>query len=447
MMEKKYPWSQRGSVLILMAFFVPMIMAVTGMVVDFGNVYWHKSVLQNCADASAFGGAKVGAGKQFNHDAADKKVEELHEKNKRYASEIEKYKGHNGRYCDSKSNSKVHYYVVTMTENVPMFFLRYFGYKEMAIEATCIVNIEGKDTKTSFFNNLFIFQKNFEAVNSVEHPQKLTDGSRDTDSKGMVNTIYDGRIVYTKENGVDITYSKQNPTLDRFFNSEGQKYNNTHNIGELLTDDEAKKAKFNSDGSIKSGYWSKAEYYKYDYKPFIEYMDEKTKDIAKVNSDQNLSTSSSWFNKDVIRISNELGRVPNLTFNIDKSLGSSDKPIYVFVEAGIGNITINVSVDPGRPLIICVDGSDSQKTTVNLEMDNHTFRGVIYAPYSPDYRGVKTNAANGTFIGTIVGKSISLSGNASRYIYKDFIGKSGSEETIDTDSVFSISSPEDVKWD
>ena len=64
--------SQRGAFLILVAFLLPLIMAMLGFVIDFGNVYWHKSVLQNCADASALGGAKAGdVGKEFNKGKAD----------------------------------------------------------------------------------------------------------------------------------------------------------------------------------------------------------------------------------------------------------------------------------------------------------------------------------------------------------------------------------------
>jgi hypothetical protein len=218
-----------------------------------------------------------------------------------------------------------------------------------------------------------------------------------------------------------------------------------------MVNDESRKAAFASDGTLKSGYWSKAEYYNYNFKTFYEYMDKKTAGTSNKPTDQNVSTNSSLFDKDIIRVSNADGRIPSLNLAIDKSLGNSDEPIYIYVEAGINTININLNADTGRPLIICIAGNDNQRSYVNLALNGHTFKGVIYAPYSlkSDW-GFIVNAANSTFIGTIVGDSINLSGNNSTYIYKDFIGKtsgSGSSGTANADGIALVSSPAGVVWE
>ena len=87
----------------------------------------------------------------------------------------------------------------------------------------------------------------------------------------------------------------------------------------------------------------------------------------------------------------------------------------------MGVININLNADTGRPLIICIAGSDTQRPQVHFNLNGHTFKGVVYAPYCNKGEGVLVNADNSTFMGTIVGTSISLRGNRSHYVYKDYI--------------------------
>ena len=51
--------NQRGAIFTLFALLIPLIMAFTGLVVDFGNLYAHYSRLQNAADAAALAGGYV----------------------------------------------------------------------------------------------------------------------------------------------------------------------------------------------------------------------------------------------------------------------------------------------------------------------------------------------------------------------------------------------------
>ena len=67
--------NQKGALMFLSALLLPLVMAMAGMVIDYGNIYWHKSVLQNSADASALGGAKYGTQTaRFQKKDADEKM-------------------------------------------------------------------------------------------------------------------------------------------------------------------------------------------------------------------------------------------------------------------------------------------------------------------------------------------------------------------------------------
>ena len=50
---------QKGAVLILTALAVPMLIAFSGLAIDFGNGFVQKSTLQNAADAAALTGGQV----------------------------------------------------------------------------------------------------------------------------------------------------------------------------------------------------------------------------------------------------------------------------------------------------------------------------------------------------------------------------------------------------
>ena len=54
--------SQRGAVLVFMALMLPILVFFSGMAIDFGRAYLHKSQLQNAADAAALAGVSAAAG-------------------------------------------------------------------------------------------------------------------------------------------------------------------------------------------------------------------------------------------------------------------------------------------------------------------------------------------------------------------------------------------------
>lgn len=458
-------WRQQGAILAFTALLLPMIIVGTGLAVDLGNIYVNYSQLQNAADAAALAGAHEYAvkGEKINsHPQADKMAEQYVQgkyNNLDKSEEIDEKK------YQAKSKDKKTYYRVKLTKEVPLYFLgsiyqKVSGKNTFTVPVSSVAAIQGQADNGGFFNNMFIFKDKFDAVNSMNNPDKLdpSNNNYNSDSKNMISTTFDGRVVYTKGDGVNnpsykyesLTYSTQTNRLDRFFTSAAKDYNKKNNISTLMDKDAAKKAKYDSKGTLQSGYWSQAEYYNYNFQTFYDYMEQKTAATSNKATEQTVKTSGNLFASDIIRIPHE-NSIPNLTIEVDKNLGNSDKPVYIYVEAGMGVVNINLNMDTGRPLIICIAGSDSKRSQVHFNLNGHTFKGVIYAPYCDKNEGVLVNAANSTFMGTIVGSSISLRGDNSTYKYKDYTGSNGSsgsgETATSTDDIALVNPPDSIKWD
>lgn len=449
-------WYQQGAILALTALLLPMIIMCTGLAVDLGNIYVQYSRLQNAADAAALAGAHEYAvqGEKVNsHLEADKMAEKYvqGDYHNLYQSESVIDKD-----FQAKTKDKITYYRVKLTKEVPLYFLgaiyqKVSGKNTFTIPVASVAAIHGETDVGGFFNNMFIFTDKFSAVNSINNPDKLNpkNENHDKDAKDMITTTFDGRVVYTKV-GASIQYSTQH-NIDRFFTTTGQKYNKTHNINELVDNDEDKRAKFGKDGILKSGYWSQAEYYNYDFQVFYNYMKGKLAGSKKIADKQDVNTSdSSLFSSDVILIPAKINNSDtNPTIYVDGDVGNSDKPIYMYIEPNSNVVNIKVNTNNNRPLIICIGGSENTRRQVHMDLNGHTFKGVVYAPYCDSGEGVLVNANNGRFIGTIVGASINLQGGVGYYEYMDFMGSNGSSgnQKYSTDGIALVSSPTGMDWD
>ena len=70
---------QKGQILVFTAVLLPLLIAACGFTVDFGNMYMHKSRLQNAADAAAIAGGYAFRDNKENideHPKADNASEE-----------------------------------------------------------------------------------------------------------------------------------------------------------------------------------------------------------------------------------------------------------------------------------------------------------------------------------------------------------------------------------
>ncbi len=458
-------WRQQGAILAFTALLLPMIIVGTGLAVDLGNIYVQYSRLQNAADAAALAGAHEYAvqGEKVNsHPEADKMAEKYVQGDYHNLDQSESIAD---KKFQAQTKNKTTYYRVKLTKEVPLYFLgsmyqKISGKNTFTVPVASVAAIQGEADVGGFFNNMFIFTDKFSAVNSINNPDKLNPKNENhaKDSKGMIITTFDGRVVYTKGDGVNdpnykpssIQYSTQY-NIDRFFTTTGQTYNQTHNINELVDNDEDKRAKFGKDGALKSGYWSQAEYYNYDFQVFYNYMKGKLAGDKKIADKQDVYTSDgSLFGSDVVLIPAKINNSDtNPTIYINGDVGISDKPIYMYIEPNSNVVNIKVNTNNNRPLIICIGGSEKTRRQVHMDLNGHTFKGVVYAPYCDSGEGILVNANNGRFIGTIVGASINLQGGVGYYEYKDFMGNNGSSSNkqYSTDGIALVSPPEGMKWD
>lgn len=397
-------YSQRGAFLILVAFLLPLIMAMLGFVIDFGNVYWHKSVLQNCADASALGGAKAGdKGKTFKKSDADSMADKLLAKNKRYDSKKKSY-----QYLGSKSDHKdTHYYVVTLTENVPMFFLKYFGYKEMEIEASCNVRLH-KTGGGSFplFDNLITFSQRLYVVNS--------------DDK-----VFKGNIIHTEKNVVtDVAGYYE--------------YSDNGNRSEMARD----KARLHTqDGSI----WpNDPSYYKTEYavgldapqnKELKEYIDRLRKDTKQTPMENTQTVTTDKLKEPVTYIyDNDSNKRIVSEINIDKDFDKNPNNTHVLIVTD-GAVNLKFNSDVTCKLVI-----------INLSSQTFSISGggkVHATIYAPNATSVVWNPSNLDFYGSIAAPNIEIQASTRSFTHESPNISSG---TSSSKSSMSLADDEDIAW-
>ncbi len=394
-------YSQRGAFLILVAFLLPLIMAMLGFVIDFGNVYWHKSVLQNCADASSLGGAKAGdKGKTFKKSDADSMADKLLAKNKRYDSKKKSY-----QYLGSKSDPKnTHYYVVTLTEKVPMYFLKYFGYNEMEIEASCNVKVR-KEGSSSFpiFDNLITFSK-----------ELFVDQS------------------YAKTFKGNIIHTKSNVKTDVFgYYENGHEYPTA--TGCLRT----------NDGAI----WPNDEkYYNSEYavgldepqnkelKDYIENLQKNTK--ATPLPGQNVTTD---ILKDQVTyidskdVNNRI--VSQVTIEVNNNFDNNPSSTHILIiKEGAVNLKFNSDL---TSKLIIINLSSQQFAIDGCGRTTHL---TIYAPNASS---VVWNPNGQKFYGSIIAPNVRIQGGGETFTHES---PTFPEGTSGSNSSMSLADDEDIAW-
>ncbi len=142
---------QKGVAIVFTAFLLPLIIGITGLAVDVGNLYLHKSSLQNATDAAVLAGGHAYAEDGKNDtSAAQDTVNEYLEKNQQLDGT---YKIHDLSYSTDKKDSNATRITLVGEETVPMHFLSLFGIeKEQTIRAksTAKVVYVGNNTPRIF---------------------------------------------------------------------------------------------------------------------------------------------------------------------------------------------------------------------------------------------------------------------------------------------------------
>ncbi len=459
--------NQRGGLIFMTAASISAMLFCGAVVVDLGSLYAYKSELQNAADAAALAGAHAYADNEEaidDHPEADKLAGEFIKAN--LGENNSAVAGYQAK--DFSEDANAVYYRVQLEDEAPTYFLKYFMDKGPTISVDGIASIATIGTEPPF-KDLFIFKKNFDAVNSIINPDK----NAIEQGLSTVSNTFDGKIVFTDGSGENaknkdnyqyttLQYSTQTNDTPFFVTADGKKNSTIKDIAHEADSVKnspigsgATECQFGTDGQLKdtsrSSYWSRVEFEDIDLMDFgtkVKDMADSVTAIKSQNYDVNNTNVSS--STQVISISRE---VQNLTINIKETLYGSD-PLYIYCDPAIDDLVkIEVSADMERPVIICVPGTGKNwegkvsGPNVQVNLYGHTFRGIIYAPNSVVE---PFNAADSTFEGSIAADSISLHEDNAAYKYVNFANNdsgSGKGGKVSSSSKISLIHADDVSWD
>lgn len=406
---------QKGQILVFTAVLLPLLIAACGFTVDFGNMYMHKSKLQNAADAAAISGAyayRDYGDTPEKHKNADNFAEfSLHD-NIANATDLERI--YQARIADDGNT----YYRVLLTEEVPVYFLRLFNVGDTVnVSADAVASISYSGGKGGIFDNLFSFGSGgFHTVNSTQNYDNagnpLISGS----------AFYHGRIVGIGPDA-DMKKDYQRTLLDTI--ALEKKNNGTY---KYVTE------------AIAAGDYIELEH------DADKALDEKIADImAGVNSNQ--GKAYKWDNGiDISQISqfyganyiyNKGGINPTLNINSPLPATSDNSPLYIVCDTPgqLGKIQLNSSVVDmnSRPIIYVYTGSN-----LHIHANGGFFRGIIYAPNA----NVEINDDKLKFYGSIVAKELHIDGKGT-YIHESL---TSNNTNIGNASVGLAVPPDNINW-
>ena len=448
--------AQKGQIIVFTAVLLPLLIAATGFTVDFGNMYMHKSRLQNAADAAAIAG-----GHSFvqnndtlsNHPHADEAAEKSIDLNHpKIANIIRDYKARN-------TDQGITIYRVHLTESVPVYFLSFFGVgdsTDVTAESFAQIAYTGGSSGGSLFDNLFSYGSGgFRSINASQNPDNPSI------SQILDASFYQGQIVGMGADA-DMTKNYRHELLNLNAKTHYQNgsftsmqdainYSNAHPDDTMIVTPEQ-----DLNTSL-------------DYK-LAEILGNAKADLAKnkliwTNENNIGNIKAQVMSKDIDYIYNPTTYAPeygpgNTEFKINDYIPANgadkDTPLFVVVDPpknpwydgegcyGTHKLTLqgyNMPAD-SRPIVYVYTGTG----TINIEANNATFYGAIYAPYA----NIHMNDQGLTFHGSILSKGLEITGK-STYIYKKFLsdsagtGSSGSG-TGGNASVSLASPPADIDW-
>ena len=447
---------QKGQILVFTAVLLPLLIAACGFTVDFGNMYMHKSRLQNAADAAAIAGGYAFRDNKENidyHPKADNASKESAKSNLTNFDNI-------GRLCQARvDKAGVIYYRVELSESVPVYFLSFFGVGDsttVTAESFAQIAYTGGSSGGSLFDNLFSYGSGgFRSINASQNPDNPSI------SQILDASFYQGRIVGMGADA-DMTKNYRHELLNLNAKTHYQNgsftsmqdainYSNAHPDDTMIVTPEQ-----DLNTSL-------------DYK-LAEILGNAKADLAKnkliwTNENNIGNIKAQVMSKDIDYIYNPTTHTPqwgpgNTEFKINDYIPANDtnknNPLFVVVDPpknpwydgegcyGTHKLTLqgyNMPAD-SRPIVYVYTGTG----TINIEANNATFYGAIYAPYA----NIHMNDQGLTFHGSILSKGLEITGK-STYIYKKFLsdsagtGSSGSG-TGGNASVSLTSPPADIDW-
>ena len=375
---------QKGQIIVFTAVLLPFIIAMCGLTVDLGNLYIHKSKLQNAADAAAIAGAYAYADNGESTTvfpmarAASRESLDTNLPDTALAS---------GRCRPIESSNGKTYYAVRISENVPIYFLRFFHVGDTAeVAADAYVSITSSGS--GIFSNLFAFGSGgFTAINDSQNPDNTSI------SDIGQSCIYEGDI---KGIGADADMTKN--------------YRHELLTKEALEEYQKGNLKVVQDAIDK-------QYYTTPTKDASTTLDSELANIlsaAQAEQDSEYTWNNGIDIADLAALGTKYVYNPggiNPEIKVSSTLSPIDTdntPLYIICDTWTKLTITNKTVDrSSRPIIFVYTGTG----TLNLEGNGGFFHGIIYAPYGY----IHLNDSNLNFYGTIAAKGLEITGHPAYY--------------------------------
>lgn len=427
---------QKGQILVFTAVLLPLLIAACGFTVDFGNMYMHKSKLQNAADAAAIAGGYAFRDNKENIDEHPKADNASKESVK---SNLSNFDGIS-RLCQARVDKDgVIYYRVELSESVPVYFLRLFGVGNSttvsADSIASIVNLGGG--KNNIFQNLFSFGSGgFASTNANQNP----------DNAGISligqSSFYQGDI---RGIGSDAKMPVSGPGKD--YSHEPL----TFAARDAFLADRSLTVKQLLDRDQKNG---THEYHTTPSQDYEHRLDENLKDIVDAakgheyiwSHGKNLSDILSQTANNNFYFYNPSGQDAELIVDcLPKGDPNDNRPLYfVFDKWAKLTITNKVEDRNSRPIVFVYTGTGSIPVE---KIDGSYFHGIIYAPYAD----VHINDEKLSFYGSIASKGLTITGKGTYEIDKTIGGGDGNSTgngTASSNATVGLTSPPaDISWD
>ncbi|HJI74175.1 MAG TPA: pilus assembly protein TadG-related protein [Veillonellaceae bacterium] len=409
--NKIRPSAQKGVLLVFTALLLPVIFACAGLAVDLGNMYVHKSNLQNAVDAAALAGAAgyiAGEETAEDHPGANTLSDEYLKANlgREYQNLIVKD-------FQAQTVSGKTYYRVKVTQKSPVYFMTLLGLDpltDVSADAVAQVGSAGSSSSGFGFKDLIV-------ANHISDLGSIGPNYyywwRDIFSPYLlgsygIQATYDGNIV---ERGSDSPGYAFTPDA----------YNKT--LGWAVAD---------------HNYFRLSDGGDTDYNSFYDSTERKFDDLYNANR----SSVQKWnYTNQVIYGTGdyyEKTTSGNANVTIQGLDGESSKPIYVKIdsEANANKININIPETNNRPIVIIYTGTtkngkgngkgNNKPLILDINSSSNwygptTFTGVLYAPNAD----VVIQMGYGCeFRGSIYAGDLTVDSNMSRFTYMNILGGS-----------------------
>ena len=409
--NRSRPSAQKGVLLVFTALLLPVVFACAGLAVDLGNMYVHKSNLQNAVDSAALAGAAgyiAGGETAEDHPGANIMSDEYLKAN--LGGEYQKLivKDFQAQTVSGKT-----YYRVKVTQKSPVYFMTLLGLDSlMDVSADAVAQVGNAGSSSSGFG--------FKDLIVANHISSLGSiGSnyyywwRDIFSPYLLRTYsvqatYDGNIV---ERGSDSPGYAFTPDA----------YNKT--LGWAVAD---------------HNYFRLSDGGDTDYNSFYDSTERKFDDLYNANR----SSVQKWnYTNQVIYGTGdyyEKTTSGNANVTIQGLDGESSKPIYVKIdsEANANKININIPETNNRPIVIIYTGTtkngkgngkgNNKPLILDINSSSNwygptTFTGVLYAPNADV---VIQKGYGCEFRGSIYAGDLTVDSNMSRFTYMNILGGS-----------------------